>query len=59
LEGFAESIMTLPGIDIQVLSYTQFCRQQSTLQVPLSIRQVLRSPAPNTPAAALPICTTP
>jgi len=42
LEGFAESILNLMGIDLQVPSYTQICRRQATLQVPLRIRQALR-----------------
>jgi hypothetical protein len=42
LEGFAESILKLMGIDLQVPSYTQICRRQATLQVPLRIRQALR-----------------
>lgn len=43
LEGFATSIFSLMGIDLQVPSYTQICRRQAGLQVPLGIRKALRA----------------
>ena len=42
LEGFAESIFGLMGIDLQVPSYTQICRRQSGLNVPLNVRKSLQ-----------------
>jgi hypothetical protein len=42
LEGFAESILNLMGIDLQVPSYTQICRRQARQQVPMRIGQALR-----------------
>lgn len=41
LEGFSESILALMGIDLKVPSYTQICRRQKHLQVPLQIRKAL------------------
>ena len=41
LEGFAESILGLMGIDLKVPCYTQICRRQAGLQVPLRIRKAL------------------
>jgi hypothetical protein len=42
LEGFAESLLNLMGMDLQLPSYTQICRRQAALQVPMRIRQPLR-----------------
>ena len=41
LEGFSESILALMGVDLKVPSYTQICRRQKGLQVPLRIRKAL------------------
>ena len=35
LEGFSESVFALMGVDLQVPSYTQICRRQAGLKVPL------------------------
>lgn len=42
LEGFAESIFELMGIDLKVPSYTQICRRQSGLKVPLGVSKWLK-----------------
>lgn len=41
LEGFTESIFALAGVDLEVPSYTQICRRQIGLNVPLKIRKAL------------------
>jgi hypothetical protein len=41
LEGFSASILALMGADLKVPSYTQICRRQKGLQVPLRIRKAL------------------
>lgn len=43
LEGFASSIFALMGIDLQVPSYTQICRRQSGLKVPLGVSGRLKN----------------
>lgn len=42
LEGFAESIFALMGVDLQVPSYTQICRRQAGLKVPLGVSERLK-----------------
>lgn len=42
LEGFAESIFELMGIELLVPSYTQICRRQAGLEVPLGISESLK-----------------
>jgi hypothetical protein len=42
LEGFATSLIKLLGLDVLVPSYTQICRRQRSLEVPLSIREGLK-----------------
>lgn len=42
LEGFAGSIFDLMAIDLQIPSYTQICRRQVGLNVPLCIRKALQ-----------------
>lgn len=42
LAGFAESIFALMGLDLQVPSYTQICRRQAGLKVPLGISERLK-----------------
>ena len=36
LQGFAESLVKIMGLDITIPSYTQICRRQSTLEIDLS-----------------------
>lgn len=43
LEGFAESIFVLMGLDLQVPSYTQICRRQLGLKVPLGVSGRLKN----------------
>lgn len=43
LAGFAESIFELMGIDLKVPSYTQICRRQPGLKVPLSVSERLKN----------------
>jgi hypothetical protein len=43
LEGFAASIFELLGVELKVPSYTQICRRQAGLQVPLAISQRLKN----------------
>ncbi|MDX2133299.1 MAG: IS5 family transposase [Saprospiraceae bacterium] len=43
LEGFAESIFVLMGLDLQVPSYTQICRRQLELKVPLGVSGRLKN----------------
>jgi hypothetical protein len=43
LEGFAASIFELMGIDLAVPSYTQICRRQSRLKVPLQVSERLKN----------------
>jgi hypothetical protein len=42
LEGFSESIFALMGVDLQVPSYTQICRRQAGLKVPLGVSERLK-----------------
>jgi len=42
LEGFTESIFALAGVDLEVPSYTQICRRQEGLKVPLQVRKALQ-----------------
>lgn len=42
LEGFAQSIFKLMGVDLPVPSYTQICRRQAGLEVPLGISNRLK-----------------
>ena len=42
LEGFAESVFALMGVDLRVPSYTQICRRQSGLKVPLGVSERLK-----------------
>jgi hypothetical protein len=46
LAGFAESVFALMGVDLQVPSYTQICRRQSGLKVPLGISERLKNGDP-------------
>jgi hypothetical protein len=46
LEGFAESIFELMGIDLLVPSYTQICRRQASLKVPLGVSETLKKGEP-------------
>lgn len=46
LEGFANSIFSMAGIDLQVPSYTQICRRQKGLEVPMRIKKALREGGP-------------
>lgn len=43
LEGFAASVFELMGIDLAVPSYTQICRRQSRLKVPLQVSERLKN----------------
>jgi hypothetical protein len=43
LEGFAASIFELLGVGLKVPSYTQICRRQAGLKVPLAISQRLKN----------------
>jgi hypothetical protein len=43
LEGFAASVFALMGVDLQVPSYTQICRRQVGLQVPLGVSKRLKN----------------
>jgi hypothetical protein len=43
LAGFAESVFELMGIELRVPSYTQICRRQSGLKVPLGISDRLKN----------------
>jgi hypothetical protein len=43
LSGFVESVFELTGIDLQVPSYTQICRRQSGLKVPLGVSERLKN----------------
>jgi hypothetical protein len=42
LEGFVESVFALMGVDLQVPSYTQICRRQAGLKVPLGVSERLK-----------------
>jgi hypothetical protein len=42
-EGFAQSILTLMKISLQVPSYTQICRRQHDLKVPLKLEKQLKN----------------
>lgn len=42
LEGFAESVFALMGVDLQVPSYTQICRRQAGFKVPLGVSERLK-----------------
>lgn len=42
LEGFSESVFALMGVDLQVPSYTQICRRQAGLKVPLGVSERLK-----------------
>lgn len=46
LAGFAESVFALMGVDLHVPSYTQICRRQSGLKVPLGISERLKNGEP-------------
>jgi len=46
LEGFVGSLFSMAGIDLQVPSYTQICRRQKGLKVPLRIRKALLEGGP-------------
>ena len=46
LEGFVESVFALMGIDLQVPSYTQICRRQAGLKVPLGVSERLKKERP-------------
>jgi hypothetical protein len=43
LAGFAESVFELMGVEIQVPSYTQICRRQLGLKVPLGVSERLKN----------------
>ena len=43
LAGFAESVFALMGVELQVPSYTQICRRQSGLKVPLGVSERLKN----------------
>lgn len=43
LVGFAESVFELMGVELQVPSYTQICRRQSGLKVPLGVSERLKN----------------
>lgn len=43
LAGFAESVFELMGISLQVPSYTQICRRQPGLKVPLGVSEQLKN----------------
>jgi hypothetical protein len=47
LEGFASSLMTLLQLDLQVADYSQICRRQKGLSVPVGFqKQLLSEPLP-------------
>lgn len=43
LAGFSESIFDLMGVELEVPSYTQICRRQSGLKVPLGVSERLKN----------------
>jgi len=43
LEGFAASVFALMGVDLQVPGYTQICRRQAGLKVPLGVSERLKN----------------
>jgi Transposase DDE domain len=43
LAGFAESVFDLMGVELRVPSYTQICRRQSGLKVPLGVSERLKN----------------
>ena len=43
LEGFVGSVFALMGVDLQVPSYTQICRRQAGLKVPLGVSERLKN----------------